>query len=75
MFKETTYLERRKTLRKQAPSGILLFLGNGQGRRVAVRAALDANLDQLLSLEVHGVHCLGLGIGFRSPAISTAARG
>ncbi len=28
MFKDTTYLERRKILRKQAPSGILLFLGN-----------------------------------------------
>lgn len=28
MFKDATYLERRKALRKQAPSGILLFLGN-----------------------------------------------
>jgi Xaa-Pro aminopeptidase len=28
MFKETTYLQRRKLLKKQVPSGLLLFFGN-----------------------------------------------
>jgi Xaa-Pro aminopeptidase len=28
MFKDTTYIERRKRLRKQVPSGLLLFFGN-----------------------------------------------
>jgi Xaa-Pro aminopeptidase len=30
MFKDTTYIERRKLLRKQVPSGLLLFLGNDE---------------------------------------------
>lgn len=28
MFKDTTYLQRRKLLKKQVPSGLLLFIGN-----------------------------------------------
>jgi Xaa-Pro aminopeptidase len=28
MFKETTYIQRRKLLKKQVPSGLLLFFGN-----------------------------------------------
>jgi len=30
MFKDTTYIQRRKLLKKQVPSGLLLFLGNGE---------------------------------------------